>query len=67
MTVTALNIAVDAFVVNAFINIIIPSAAVFIYSAAESMFVAHETVVVIGRVYSGGVKEGQEDSCRCEP
>jgi hypothetical protein len=58
MTVTAFNIAVDAFIVNAFIDIIIPSPAVFIDSAAESMFVAHETVVFIGGGCLGAVEEG---------
>jgi hypothetical protein len=52
MTVTAFNIAVDAFIVNAFIDIIIPSPAV------ESMFVAHETVVFIGGGCLGAVEEG---------
>ena len=47
MTVTAFNFAVNAVIVNCFINIIVPSLAVFIDSADKPMFVAHETVVLI--------------------
>ena len=48
MAVTAFNIPMNAVVVNCFINIIVPSLAVFIDSADKAMFMAHETVVLIG-------------------
>ena len=62
MAVAALNIAVNAVIVNAFIDIIIPALAVFVDSAGQTIFVAHEAVVFIGSVCLGAVKEGQEYS-----
>ena len=56
VTVTAFNVAVNASIVNCFIDVIIPSLAVFIDPAAESMSVAHETVVFIGGVCREAVK-----------
>jgi len=56
MTVTAFNFAVNALVVNCFINIIVPSLAVFIDSSDKPMFMAHETVVLIGRFGRGTEK-----------
>jgi hypothetical protein len=53
MTVNAFNLAVNAFIENGFINIIVPSLAIFIDSADTSMSVAHETVVFIGRFCRG--------------
>ncbi len=47
MTVTAFNFSVNALTVNRFINMVIPSFAIFIDSAAKSMFVAHEAVIFI--------------------
>ena len=56
MTVTAFNIPMNAVVVNCFINIIVPFLAIFIDSADESMFVAHEAVILIGSVCLGTEK-----------
>lgn len=60
VTVTALNIAVNAMIVNCLIDIIIPSLAVFIDSAGQAMSVAHETVVFIGSEYLRAKKEGDK-------
>ena len=53
MAVPAFNFPVNTLTINGFINMVIPSLAVFIDSAAISMFVAHETVVFIGSVGLG--------------
>ena len=58
MTISAFNIAVNAMIVNGFIDIVIPSLAVLIDAAGESMPVAHETVVFVGGVGLEAVKEG---------
>jgi len=53
MTVPALDDSVNTFVIKNFINIIIPSFAVFIDSANESMSVAHEAIFFIRRIGLG--------------
>ena len=53
MTVPALDESVNTFVIKDFINIIIPSFAVFIDSANESMSVAHEAIFFIRRIGLG--------------
>ena len=67
MTVTAFNLAMNAVIVNCFVNIVIPSFAVFIYSADKPVFVAHEAVVFIGRVCLGIGNTWQEDSGNRQP
>ena len=67
MTVTAFNVAVNAVIVYCFIDIIIPSLAVFIDSAAKSVSVAHKIVVFIGSEYLRAIKEGDKKSCQRQP
>jgi len=63
MTVTAFDTSVNAMVVKCFINIIIPSPAVFIDSSHLSMFVAQETFIFISRFGGGsGQKKHAYDS-----
>ena len=53
MTVRAFDTSVNAMVVKNFINIIIPSSAVFIDSSHLSMFVAQEAFIFISRFGRG--------------
>ena len=67
MAVTAFNLAVNALIVNCFVNIVIPSFAVFIDSTAVSVFMAHETVVFICSACRKTEKGKKEYSCHSQP